>query len=299
MQNFHKIIIIGAGPVGLYFASKCEKAGLDYLILEGSNIPGGQLSHLYPEKEVVDIPGIDSILAKDYIALLLTKISDKKITYNASVVDIKNGDFVEVFTEKVHYFCEKLIIATGLGSSKPRPLGIEGEDGCMNIRYSLRNYEFLKDKNVAIFGGGDSALDWAKMLSKISNGIHLIHRRDEFRGNPETIKDCNNLHVHKPYVPYALNIEGVYAKSVVIKKVSETEETFEEIPVDYVFVNFGNVASQSKFPFKMVGAFLLVDDNLQLEKNIYAIGDVAQYENKKRRMAPGNLEADKVFKLIN
>lgn len=298
MQNFHKVIIIGAGPVGLYFASKCEKAGLDYLVLEGSNVAGGQISHLYPEKEIVDIKGIDSIIAKDYISLLLSKINEKRISYNANVIDIKNGDIIEISTEKVHYFCEKLIIATGLGSSKPRPLGIEGEDGCMNIRYSLRNYEFLKDKKVAIFGGGDSALDWAKLLSGISKDIHLIHRREEFRGNPETIKDCKDLHVHKPYVPYSINSEGVFAKSVVIKKVSETEEEFVEIPVDYIFVNFGNVASQSKFPFEMMGSFLIVDENLKVANNIFAIGDVSQHEQKTRRIAPGNLEADKVFEQI-
>ena len=298
MQNFHKVIILGAGPVGLYFASLCEEKSLDYLVLEAANVPGGQISRLYPEKEVVDLPQFKSILAKDYIKYLLTKVNEKKISYNANVVDIKNGDIIEISTEKVHYFCEKLVIATGLGASKPRPLGIEGEDGCMNIRYSLRNYEFLKDKKVAIFGGGDSALDWAKMLSKISKGIHLIHRRDEFRGNPETIKDCKDLHIHKPYIPYSLNIEGVYAKSVIIKKVSDEEE-FLEIPVDYIFVNFGNVASLSKFPFETQGAFILVDDKYQVEKNIFAIGDVAQYENKTRRMAPGNKEADAVFKQIN
>lgn len=297
MQNFHKVIIIGAGPIGLYFAGKCEKAGLDYLVLEASNIAGGQISHLYPEKEIVDLPEYKSIIAKDYIANLLAKVDPKRISYNAKVINIKNGEKIEISTEKVHYFCEKLVIATGLGLSKPRPLGIEGEDGCMNIRYSLRNYEFLKDKNVAIFGGGDSALDWAKTLSKISDGVHLIHRRDEFRGNPETIKECKNLHVHKPYVPYSINMDGVFATSVIIKKVSDTEE-FLEIPIDYIFVNFGNVASQSKFPFNMQGSFLIVNDKLEVDKNIFAIGDVAQYENKTRRMAPGNKEADLVFEQI-
>lgn len=298
MQNFHKVIIIGAGPIGLYFASECEKSHLDYLILEGSNVAGGQIAHLYPEKEVVDLPNIKSIIAKDYITSLLNKIDQKRLMFNANVIDIKNGDLIEILTEKVHYFCEKLVIATGLGFSKPRPLGIEGEDGCMNIRYSLRNYEFLKDKNVAIFGGGDSALDWARALSKISKGIHLIHRRDEFRGNPETIKDCKDLIVHKPFVPYSLNCDGVFAKSVTIKKVSDTEEEYLEIPVDYIFVNFGNVACQSKFPFDMDGSFLKVDSNLQITKNIFAIGDVAQYENKTRRMAPGINEANIVFKQI-
>lgn len=299
MENFHKVIIIGAGPVGLYFASKCEKAGLDYFILESTHRVGGQITRLYPEKEVVDLPGISSIIAKDYIALLTEKINLKNVGFEETVKDIKNGEIIEISTEKTQYFCEKLVIATGLGASVPRPLGLEHEHDCKNVCYSLTDYEFLRGKNVAIFGGGDSALDWSRTLSKISDGVHLIHRRDEFRGNPETIKDCKNLHVHKPYVPHALNINGDVATSVVIKKVSDTEEEFVEIPVDFVFVNFGNIASQSTFPFEMQGSFLLVNDKLEIAKNIYAIGDVAQYEKKTRRMAPGNKEADLVFEEIN
>ena len=75
MEKLHKVIIIGAGPIGLYFASKCEEASIDYLILEGSEEIGGQLTRLYPEKDIVDIPGIECIKAKDYIRLLASKIA--------------------------------------------------------------------------------------------------------------------------------------------------------------------------------------------------------------------------------
>lgn len=297
MQNFHKVIIVGGGPIGLYFANKCEKANLDYLLLEGSYELGGQLTHLYPEKEVVDLPGIKSIKAKDYIALLIKGVSAAKISVSEQVLDIKPGKTIEVLTSKNRYSCEKLVLATGLGTSTPRPLGVEHENEVNNILYHLKDFSFLKDKKIAIFGGGDSALDWAKQLSAISNNVHLIHRRLEFRGNPETIKDCKNLNIHLPFIPNSIDIKNGKASSVKIQRV-DTEELLN-IEVDFIFVNYGNIAKQSLFPFKMTGAFLDVDNDLEVAENIYAIGDVANYEKKTRRMAPGNLEADKVFELIN
>ena len=296
MESYHNIIIIGAGPIGLYFASKCELKGLDYLILEGSDCIGGQLTRLYPEKQIVDIPGIESIKSADYIELLKTKIDLNKVILNAHVSSIKTGDKIELFAGKTAYFCQKLVIATGLGTSVPRPLGVEHENECDNIIYCVKTFDHLKNKKVAIFGGGDSALDWAKEISAISDDVHLIHRRLEFRGNPDTIKDCKNLKVHLPYVPASIEYKNGKVTSVTIKKV-DTEELIK-IEVDYIFVNYGNIASLSSFPFKMENAFLVVDENNKVEQNVFAIGDVCQYENKTRRIAPGLKEADKVFDLI-
>jgi len=296
MENFYKVIIVGAGPVGLYFASKCEEKGINYLLLEGSNELGGQLTRLYPEKDIVDIPGIASIKAKDYIKLLKSKIAPENIVLDAKVTDIKNGDKIQIFAGNSIYFCDFLVIATGLGASVPRPLGVEHENECKNIIYSVKSFDHFKNKRVAIFGGGDSALDWAKHISQISDYTHLIHRRLEFRGNPETIKDCKNLHIHLPFVPRSIEYRDGLATSVTIKKVDE--ELFETIEVDYIFVNYGNIASFSSFPFKMDGSFLCVDDNNNVEGRVFAIGDVCAYENKTRRIAPGIKEADKVLKII-
>ena len=296
MENLHRVIIIGAGPIGLFFASKCEEAGIDYLVLEGSDSVGGQLTRLYPEKEIVDLPGIESIKSADYIELLKSKIDLKKVILDERVSSIKNGAKIEISTGKTVYFAEKLIIATGLGASVPRPLGVEHESECDNVIYSVKTFDHFKDKKVAIFGGGDSALDWAKAISSISNNVHLIHRRLEFRGNPETIKDCHTLILHLPFVPSSIEVKDGKAVSITIKKVDE--EKFETIPVDYIFVNYGNIASLSSFPFKMENAFLCVDKDNRVEGNVFAIGDVCQYENKTRRIAPGINEANKVFDLI-
>ena len=296
MRNEYKVIIVGAGPIGLYFASKCESNGIDYIVLEGSSEIGGQLTRLYPEKDIVDIPGIPCIKSKDYIELLKSKISLNKVVLDAQVTNIKKGDKFELFAGKTVYFCDFLVIATGLGASVPRPLGVEHESECDNIIYSVKTFDHLKNKKVAIFGGGDSALDWAKAISAISNDVHLIHRRLEFRGNPETIKDCKNLIIHLPFVPSSIEYKEGKAISVTIKKVDE--DKYIKIDVDYIFVNYGNIASFASFPFKMDGSFMPVNESNAVEDKVFAIGDVCQYENKTRRIAPGLKEADKVFKII-
>ena len=295
------ILIIGAGPAGLYFANKCEKDKLDYLLIEASDTLGGQLTRLYHEKEIVDIKGIDSIKSKDYISLLLEGIDQNKIVLNTKATEIIPGDQISIKTNREEYKCDYLIIATGLGSSTPRPLGVDNENNVTNIAYKLDDFTVLKDKRVAVFGGGDSALDWAKHLSQISDNISLIHRRLEFRGNAETIKDCKNLKVYLPFVPDHIDIENNKAISVTIREVVEEGKTpkFVAIPVDLILVNYGNIAEQSSFPFEKDGAFLKVDsNNYSVDKNIFVIGDVASYENKKRRIQPSIDEADRVYSLI-
>ena len=286
------LIIIGGGPIGLYLASKCE----NYLLFEATDCLGGQLVKLYPEKIIDDLDGFEQIKAKDYIKLLIEKINPNSIYLNEKVLSIKRGKLIKVITSKGEYFAEDVVITTGLGFPSPRPLGLEGEQDCSNILYSLQDFSFLKDKKVAIFGGGDSALDWAKHLSQISDHVSLIHRRTEFRGNPKTIEGINNLKLFLPYIPYSLNKTDDKCTQITIKKVSETENELITLDVDYVLVNYGNIAEQTKFGFGEDETFINVKDDYAVSPHIYAAGDVINYENKKRRIAPGNNEIDKILK---
>ncbi len=289
-----KVIIIGGGPIGLYAASKLD----DYLLIDANNCLGGQLTRLYPEKEIVDIDLFKEIKAKDYIAYLVKQIKMENVRLNETVISVENNECIEVKTDKDTYQCQYLLIATGLGFSTPRKLDIEHADECKNILYHLGDYSFLKDKNIAILGGGDSAIDWAKELAKLAKKVYLIHRRREFRGNFDTLKDVlSYIEVLTPYVPYKLKVKNNEAKVLTIQKVNEEE--YLNINVDYILVNYGNIVSSYDFNLEKENGFFKVDKNYQSSKNIFVVGDASVYENKKRRIMPGNKEVDAVLKQIN
>lgn len=285
-----KIGIIGAGPIGLYFASLCEEKKLDYIIFEATDHVGGQIVNLYPQKEITDIAGFENKCAIDLIEYLKRKVNLNRIQFNQKVIDISNH---HIFTDKVKYEFDYIVIAVGLGMYSPRPLGLEGEKDCKNILYSLNDFSFLANKRVAIFGGGDSALDWAKEISCHSNDVHLVHRRLEFRGNSNTICNCSNLKVHLPYVPFKLKVNNQKCEIITIKKVDE--EQYIDIPVDYVLVNYGSIPVNTPFKYPHEGNFLKVNDKYSVEENVYAIGDCASYQGKIRRIEPGKKEANRVL----
>lgn len=261
MSNNIRIAIIGAGPAGLYFASLCQAHNIDYTIFEASDTHGGQLTHLYPEKDIVNIQGFESIKAKDYINYLVSLIDIKKIKYNIKVTDIE--------LENIQKQYDFVIIAVGLGNYRPRPLGLLNEEK-YNVIYNLTDYSFLTGKNIVIFGGGDSALDWAKQLSTVGN-VTLVHRRDEFRGNADTIKNCKII-VYLSYVPDEITDKYIQIKSV-------KDDSITKLPYDYILVNFG----------------LQVDKPNYTNNNLIKIGDFA---SDTHTIEAGKQQANKIFNKI-
>lgn len=251
-----KVAIIGAGPIGLYFASLCEQYNINYTIFEADSFIGGQLTHLYPEKIIYNIPGFESIKSADYIALLASNVDSSKI-----ILRTKINSLEELKTSYNH-----IIIATGIGEYQPRKLGLENEEK-YNVLYSLKDYNFLKNKKVIIFGGGDSALDWAKQLSEISE-VTLVHRRDEFRGNMSTIKDCK-LKIYLAYIPESLTENKIKIKSV------KTDLSID-LDYEYILVNFGQLLTKTEF---------------EKLNNVYYIGD----STGTRTIADGISQANETF----
>lgn len=285
-----KIAIVGAGPIGLYFASLCEEKKLDYTVFEATDHVGGQIVNLYPQKKFLDVVGFENQSAENFVNYFQKKVNFERIHLNEKVTSISKHTLT---TNKREYYFDYIVIAVGLGMYCPRCLGIECENKCNNVLYALKDFSFLANKRVVIFGGGDSALDWAKEISLHSNDVHLVHRRLEFRGNADTIKNCTNLKVHLPYVPFKLKINNNKCEMITIKKVDE--DKYIDIPVDYVLVNFGCVPVNIPFNYPHEGNFLKVNNKQALDDGVYAIGDCAIYPNKLRRIEPGKKEAHAVL----
>jgi len=279
-------IIVGGGPVGLFAAAELQKQKRSFRLLEASDTLGGQTLTLYPEKEIVDIPGIPSIKAKDYIASLIQNIDPVNVSLGVKVLSyVREGETLSVTTSDGVIKAKNLLLATGLGFYKPRTMGLPDEEKYSNILYTLKDFNFLKGKKVVIFGGGDSALDWAKEISQISSFVSLVHRRTEFRGNPDTIKG-RPVTLYLPYIPHALIESNGQLVGITIEEVNDHH--LINLEVDYVLVNYGAVPSPSLLGLKPGPTFgALVNEHCEAEPHVFAVGDCCSYEGKLKRIAPG------------
>ena len=191
------VIIIGAGPVGLFAVHQLGIKGLKAVVIDNLDKAGGQCIELYPDKPIYDIPAVPECTGEELTKKLLEQIKPFKTEFflNERVDEVnqeKNNWLVKTNNNK-SFKAPNIIIAGGVGSFEPRKLSVkeaEKYEG-KSIFYSVKNKEKFKNKDITIFGGGDSALDWALELSKYSK-INLIHRRNEFRGAPHTLNEIKN-----------------------------------------------------------------------------------------------------------
>jgi thioredoxin reductase (NADPH) len=189
------ILIVGAGPVGLFTVFEAGLLGLKCHIIDALEKPGGQCSEIYPKKPIYDIPGMPEIMAGSLIDNLLEQIKPFTPGYTLGetaerLIKNEDGSF-DVITNKGSIHNAKVVaIAGGLGSFEPRKPPInniafyEGK----GVNYMIKDPNQFKDKNVIISGGGDSALDWTIELSKVARKVTLIHRRTEFRGAYDSVE---------------------------------------------------------------------------------------------------------------
>jgi len=291
----HELIIVGGGPIGLYAAILANKKGIKGLLFESGTVLGGQLMELYPEKEIIDIPEIPMITAAEYIDYLIAQVRKKEdgiiIHTNEKVLGIAPKDnTIEVTTSKKSYVAKSVIIATGLGVYVPRKMGLQNEDRFENILYSLKSVKHLQGKHVVIMGGGDSALDWAKMSARVTQHVTIVHRRTEFRGDYNTIQEIPTITVKTPFIPIGLVSEGNLVKAIELQNVTTGEH--EWLKGDFFFVNYGHIPMADFFGLERMGIGTKVDHKMMTSlPGVFAIGDIAGYQGKLKRLAPGLTEA--------
>jgi len=199
------ILVIGAGPVGLFTVFEAGLLGLRCTLIDNLDKVGGQCSELYPEKPIYDIPGVPSQTAQEHVNALIEQIKPfeydlhlsqrvESIQPLSSLEDITTWD---VKTNEGNEFVTKnIFIAAGAGSFEPRrPPNIEEPDKFLGkgVSYSVKSKSLYKNKDLFIFGGGDSALDWSVELANTAKSINLIHRRDQFRGAQHTEAQMREL----------------------------------------------------------------------------------------------------------
>ena len=293
------VLIIGAGPTGIFCVHQLGIIGLKCEVVDNLDKIGGQCIELYPDKPIYDIPAIPVCTGEQLTKNLIKQIQPFKTNFhlNDRVEEVnkdKNNWIVKTSKGK-EFKSSSIIIAGGVGSFEPRKFSIkecEKFEG-KQIHYSIKDKNAFKNKTVSIFGGGDSALDWAIELSRDSK-VQLIHRRDEFRGAQASIDKVKELSKEgkiQLLTKYQLNsAEGDdKIKNISIK---HDDGTVKKIETDYVLGFFGLIMKLG--PIANWGLNLdkkLIPVNTENfetnQKGIFAIGDICTYPGKLKLILSG------------
>ena len=307
------VLVIGAGPVGLFAVQQLGLIGLKAEVVDNLDKIGGQCIELYPDKPIYDIPGLPQCTGESLTKNLLEQIKPFKTNFHLSqrVEEIsKEKNSWKIITSKKNIFlAPNIIIAAGVGSFEPRKFPIKETEKFENksIFYSVKDKNFFKDKKICIFGGGDSALDWAIELSKFSD-VTLVHRRNEFRGaenSSEIVKKLEKEKKIKLKIPFQINsIEGKDKLTAITVK--DDNDKIEKIEVDCLLGFFGLIMKLgpiAEWGLNLEKKHIPVNtENFQTNKEgIFAIGDICTYPGKLKLILSGfhegALAARECFKL--
>ncbi|MEK6153286.1 NAD(P)/FAD-dependent oxidoreductase [Flavobacteriaceae bacterium 3-367] len=299
------ILIIGAGPTGLFAVFEAGLLQLKCHLIDALPQAGGQCSEIYPKKPIYDIPGFPEVLAGELVDNLMEQIKPFEPGFTLGeradhIEKLPDGSFVVTTNKRTKHNAPVVAIAGGLGSFEPRKPLLKniGEYEDKGVSYIIKDPEIYRNKKVLLAGGGDSALDWCIYLADIAAEVTLVHRRNEFRGaldsveKVQALKDAGKIKLMTPAEVIAL--EGEDQLEALVVRTGSTEEV--RIVVDHFIPLFG--LSPKLGP--------IADWGLEIEKNaikvdtfdyqtnvpgIYAIGDVNTYPGKLKLILCGFHEA--------
>jgi len=298
-MNKTDVIIIGAGPVGLFAVHQLGIKGLKAVVIDNLDKAGGQCIELYPDKPIYDIPAVPECTGEELTQKLLMQIKPFKTEFYLSerVEEVKQNkeNWIVKTNKDKEFIAPNIIIAGGVGSFEPRKFSVKNaekyEDS--SLFYAVKNKDKFKNKNLCIFGGGDSALDWTLELSKHSK-INLIHRRDDFRGAHHTLSEIKKLEKEGKVTiktPCQLvSIEGDKEISSITIKFDDGKT--EKIKTDFVLGFFGLIMKLGP-----IAEWGLNMDKKTIEvnaksfetnkKGIFAVGDICTYPGKLKLILSG------------
>ena len=292
-------LIIGAGPTGLFTAHQLNLIGLNCEVIDNLDKIGGQCIELYPDKPIYDIPAVPECTGEELTKNLIKQLRPFDIKFHLSdrvdeVKKEKDDWFVKTRNGKT-FLTPNVIIAGGVGSFEPRKFSPKECEKFENkyLFYSVKNKKLFEGKTVSIFGGGDSALDWAVELSEKSK-VNLIHRRDEFRGAQATVDIVNGLVNSgkiKLFTKYQLsNVNG--SDQLESIDINHDDGKIKNLETDYVLGFFGLIMQLgpiAEWGLNIDKKNIPVDTEKfeTNQKGIYAVGDICSYPGKLKLILSG------------
>jgi ferredoxin/flavodoxin---NADP+ reductase len=297
----YDITIIGGGPTALFGAFYAGIRQMKVKIVDSLPELGGQLSALYPEKLIFDMPGYPQVLARDLVSDMVEQAmkSSPEVCLEERILamDHVTPEWIAVTSNRGVHITRTVLIAAGIGSFSPRNVSVPGIEKYMDrhIHYAVRDIERFRGKKVLIVGGGDSACDWAMGLLDVAEHVTLIHRRDVFRAHEESVSQLLDSDTEVRLFRTLKEVRGTDGlESVVVENTRDGID--EELDVDEVLLAIGFTASLGP----------ILDWNLQIESKkkirvdstmatnlpgVYAAGDIVTYPGKLDLIATGVAEA--------
>lgn len=299
------VVIIGAGPVGLFAIFQAGMLKMKCHVVDALNIIGGQCAALYPEKPIYDIPAYPIVESQELINKLAEQAEPFSPVYHLGQkveAITKRGDvFIVTTNHDVEIEAKAVIIAAGCGAFGPNRPPLENIEEYENksVFYMVNKKDQFVGKRIAIAGGGDSAIDWALSLGPNAEKIYLIHRREKFRCAPHSLAQLDVLieqgkvELVTPYQLKELKGENGYLNELIV---SDLDNNTKSLPVDYLLAFFG--LAMEIGPIANWGLDLS-KNHIRVESascqtscpGIYAIGDICFYEGKLKLILTGFAEA--------
>ncbi len=300
------IVIIGAGPVGLFSVFQCGMLKMKCHIVDTLDFIGGQCNALYPEKPIYDIPAYPEISASD----LIEKLKEQAAPYNPvyhlgqQVISVESQDnkFKITTSNGTTIECKAVIIAAGCGAFGPNrpPLeNLEQYEATKSVEYLVKSRNDYQGKKVVIAGGGDSAIDWAISLSEVVEKLYIVHRRPKFRAAPDSVDklhkliDAGKIELVTPYQLASLEGENGKLAAVIVKDLDGNSKALEAdilLPFYGLAMELGPIAD---WGLNIHMKHIEVDSSTCETniKGIFAVGDIAHYKNKLKLILCGFSEA--------
>ena len=311
------VVIIGAGPCGLFTVFELGLLDIRCHVLDILDRPGGQCAELYPEKPIYDIPALPLVTGAELTHRLMEQAKPFKPEFHfnqmvTSLVKRGESDFELKTDGDLVFNCKVVVIAAGGGSFMPKkpPIpGIEAYEGS-SVFYSVKKMEAFRGKDVLIIGGGDSALDWVNNLQPITNSMTLLHRRDEFRAAPDSVNKMRELvaagHMQLK-IGQVTGLAGADGK-LASAQVKAADGAMSDVICNTVLPFFGltmKLGPVADWGLNLNENLIAVDTE-KFETNvpgIFAVGDINTYPGKLKLILSGfheaALMAQQAFRYIN
>jgi thioredoxin reductase (NADPH) len=296
MREFD-IAIVGAGPTGLFAAYYAGFRGLSVAVIDALPEPGGQVTAMYPEKQIFDVAGFPAIRGRDLVANLVEQAAQANPSYllGRRAVELAYVDERPVLTlsgdERLQ--CGAVLITGGMGSFTPRRLPAMDAFTGAGVVFFVPQLDDLAGHDVVIVGGGDSAFDWAMALQPVAKSVTLVHRRDRFRAHAATVAKVHDL-------PVRIVVNAEVSRLIGTGRVNSAEITHkaggvETVPVDTVVAALGFTADLgplAQWGLTLDKRHIVVDSTMATNlPRVFAAGDITEYRGKVRLIATGFGEA--------